>query len=48
MEESNLVCCLCSYVANSDFDLEAHIDFNHADIFKFTNNKNTEKEQEQV
>jgi hypothetical protein len=32
--ESYLVCCLCSFRASSEFDLEFHIDTAHSDIFR--------------
>ena len=32
--DSQLVCCLCSYNATNDFDLESHIDTIHSDIFR--------------
>jgi len=27
-------CCLCQFIATSDFDLETHIDNRHSDIFR--------------
>jgi hypothetical protein len=32
-----LVCCLCNYKGLSEFDLEAHIDYSHSDIFSTSN-----------
>ena len=35
--EETLICCLCSYKAPSEFDLEIHIDYNHSEVFRFSN-----------
>jgi hypothetical protein len=50
MNSANLFCCLCSYMASSDFDLEAHIDYSHSDIFRTSaaSNATREMKSEQV
>jgi hypothetical protein len=30
----SLTCCLCSYQASTDLELENHIDLEHSDIFR--------------
>ncbi len=47
MNSSGLKCCLCAYKAPSEFDLEIHIDYNHADIFRFSNPNQTFKQEEE-
>ena len=32
-----LSCCLCSFGAKSENELETHIDLDHSDIFKLSN-----------
>ena len=34
---SHLICCLCNHQALNEFELEKHIDFYHADIFRTLN-----------
>ena len=46
----SFTCCLCHYKALSEFDLEAHIDYSHADIFRSSANANadTNNDQDQI
>ena len=36
MKMEHLSCCLCSFDARNELELETHIDLNHSEIFKLS------------